>query len=486
MSRYFSAELLRARGSAMLWLPLLALPVVILNFLLSWGVDGRRGIDSVLSWQGFFLTGLAAPVAALFAGVAEEREKRARYGATRWRPISHRRQRAARLGVVLLSLFAFHLVMFSLAWVFTWRWGFSGSWRVLLLGLAAYIGAVGIAGLAAGLARVTNLVVTVATFLVWQLVGINSSVVEGEMWWAWPMVWPIRLVLPVMEVHQNLLPLEAGAPLWETNLWLVGCLCVLLAVVGAAVAVATPEDIRISFRLDRRYTGKVLVKPGDSRRRAVVTRAAAGRPRPFTAMTRVSLGAPLVACLALSCAAMLYLALVYPPATLHGFFTFAVLPLGAGLLALLVWHRVSQAWSLMRIHYPGCERVVLIWSLAVVVLVSCTAGVLGLVAGGGLAEETRRTLLAVLVGYLLVLVSYQLVVRWGAAVSIAGVLLIALYSVLVGGDVLADTPLWVVGVGAWPNVAHSGARFGIASVIGSMAVVFLHVSTSRLLVRRTH
>lgn len=486
MSRYFSAELLRARGSAMLWLPLLALPIPILNFFLIWGVDGRRGIDSVLSWQGFFLTGLAAPVAALFAAVVEEREKRARFGATRWRSISHRRQRAARLGVVLLSVFAFHLVMFSLVWLFTWGGGFSGSGRVLQLGLLAYIGAVGIAGLAAGLARVTNLVVTVAAFLVWQLVGTTSSVVEGEMWWAWPMAWPVRLVLPVMGVHQNLLPLEAGAPLWETNLWLAGGLCILLAVVGAAVAVATPEDIRISVPWGRARVAAVLVKPGDGRRRAVVTRAAAGRRRPFMAMTRVSLGAPLVACLVLSCAAMSYLAFVYPPATLHGFFTFGVLPLGAGLLALLVWHRVSQAWSLMRIHYPGCERVVLIWSLAVVGVVSCTAGMLGLITGGGLAEEIRRTLLAVLVGYLLVLVSYQLVVRWGAAVSIAGVLLIALYSILVGGDVLADTPLWGVAVGAWPNVAHSGARFAIASVVGSMAVVFLHVSTSRLLARQTN
>lgn len=242
-TKYISAEIIRARGTALQWLPLLAIPLVLVTSSLAIAVDNHEDATGMLMWQAIYLTGLAAPLAGLFASVAEAREKSARYGGTLWLPLDVKRQRAARAFVTFLSLAAFHILNFGGTWLLAFLLGRAGSERILVLGVYALLGAAGITGLAAAVARMSNVVVTLVVFFVWQLIGTIKQVVEGDWWWVWPMAWPVRLVLPVLKVHQNSVPLEPESPLNNEQPWLALGLCLVLAVFGAVAALFTPEQV---------------------------------------------------------------------------------------------------------------------------------------------------------------------------------------------------------------------------------------------------
>lgn len=50
--------------------------------------------------------------------------------------------------------------------------------------------------------------------------------------------------------------------------------------------------------------------------------------------------------------------------------------------------------------------------------------------------------------------------------ALAATIVWTVFSVTIGGDVLASTPLWVLAVPAWPEVADTTVRFGIAFITG--------------------
>lgn len=477
VGRYLSAEFIRTRGSALQWLPLLALPLVAMTFLLSLAVNPSVDATGVLMWQAMYATGLAAPLAALFGAVAESREKKARHGGTQWRGVSEHRQRLARIIAVLCSLAAFHLLNFGATWLLVVPR--EGSAQVLLLGVFAFIGAIGIAGLGAALARVSNLVVAVGTFFVWQIVGTLRPVVEGGAWWAWPNAWPLRLVLPVMGVHQNAVPLEPGAPLTSETPWPALGLCVILAIAGLAASLVVPDRVSVPRRV--RSGGGAGVVVSGSFSPATVARSNTGHPRALTAMSMAALTPALVGCTALTFIAMGLVSLVYPPSYLHGFFVFAILPIGAGLLPVLVWPKIAGAWALMRTEHQKCARVHLSWLLLYVVVVCVVAFLLGLADGGVLIDESRRLFLSILSGYVVVLGALLVLLRFGFAASLAVTVIVAIVSVTLGGDVLANTPLWVLAFPAWAETARSASRVLIALFIGGVLAGLLHWRAGRVL-----
>lgn len=66
--RYLSAELLRCRGSALQWLPLLALPLVVMTVFFSAFASSAEDATGVLGWQSMFITGMYAPLIAVLLG----------------------------------------------------------------------------------------------------------------------------------------------------------------------------------------------------------------------------------------------------------------------------------------------------------------------------------------------------------------------------------------------------------------------------------
>lgn len=485
MNGYLSSEVMRARNSTLQWLPLIAMPFLALILIMQVSVDPRANVEAILNWQAIYLTGLAAPVAALFAASAESREKQARFGGTLWRDTSAQRQRAARLIVVLLSLFAFHLLNYGGAWAFAAMMGRIGSGRLLYLGMLAFIGVVGIAGLASALARLTNLIVPVIVFLLWQMVGVFRNVVEGDFWWAWPMAWPVRLILPVAGIHQNAVALEPDSPLRAEKPWLALGLCALLALIGIGAALLTPEQ---TLQVKKRFKERAVPRPAVALRSygsaaAVALRSDARRPRPYAAITPAVMNAALLGCTAFALLVMVVAAMFYPVTILHGLFTYAVLPIGAGLMPVIIWPRLQKVWPLMLTEYANSARVVLTWMLAYLALVASIAAGLGLLAGGTFADEGRRFVLFAIVGGIVILISTQLVLRTGAATAISAVLFMVILSVLVGGDVLAQTMLWVFAFPAWPESATTPLRLTIAGILGTVMLLVLWMRTQRLLER---
>ncbi len=151
--RYLSAELLRCRGSALQWLPLLALPLVVMTVFFSAFASSAEDATGVLGWQSMFITGMYAPLIALFAGVPERREVLSRGGGTLWRRLHPRYEHASRFLFVVVSLAVFHLLNFGLSWAAVAAQGRADHQLLLIAGAYSFLGAIGIAGLATAAAR---------------------------------------------------------------------------------------------------------------------------------------------------------------------------------------------------------------------------------------------------------------------------------------------------------------------------------------------
>ena len=101
---YLRAEFIRSRGSALQWLPLIGLPLALMTVAFSQAAATGETAHAALGWQAMFVTGMAAPLTALFGAAPELREKAARGGGIDWRPCSPAHLRLARLAGVWTAL----------------------------------------------------------------------------------------------------------------------------------------------------------------------------------------------------------------------------------------------------------------------------------------------------------------------------------------------------------------------------------------------
>ncbi|WP_448852981.1 hypothetical protein [Corynebacterium frankenforstense] len=505
---HLRAELIRARGSALARLPLLGLLLGALTALFG-PLSAPPGADAatVLNWQGLYLTGMAAPLVGLFAAVAESRERTARAGGTAWRPVPVRRQRAARLVVVWLAVAAFHVLNFGVTFLAAVLFGMARAWLVAAVGAAALLGALGVAGLAAALARRRGTVAVLVAGVVWQILG---AAVAAPWWWALPPTWPLRLVLPLLGVQFNLLPLEPGSPLAAQTPWWPAALCGLLAVFGAAAAVTVPPRGRRPRRpiadVPPAPTGAV---PTTARRGA----GAEGAPDSFgvgsgarhaprrpalsaagsalaalRATARVAATPAVLVAVGLSVLALAVTAAVYDASYVRGLFIFAVLPLGAGVLPVLVWPALAGAWPLARVENPRVPGALVAWIFLVVAGMCVVAALAVVFAGVGegaglsaagvdtaaavqvitataFAALVRWAAVACLSGCVLAAVALALTVRLGTAWAVAAAVVWTVVSATLGGDVLAQTPLWLPALPSWAQTADTAARLTTAAAL---------------------
>lgn len=458
--RELRAEWIRAKGSVLWWLAGggLVLSVVLSALSLVGNIDDAT---DMLNWQALLVTGMLAPIAALYAGLVEQREKQSRSGGTLWRPASRNATRAARLLVVWAALGVFFLFDFGATWALAALFGLDHASRVLLIGLFTWVGSLGVAGLAAGISRRYGLLAALLGSLVWQF-GLGF-LAERDWWWFNPGAWPMRLVVPAMGLHINATPLEPDSPLLNESPWPAFALCVLLAVVGMACAVAVSPRTT-PFRLRRRTVHAMTAPVADDPALPAVNRpVAAPRLAALSGIHRAALNPVVIACVIVSALVMLF-ALRYDPSVRAGLFTYAILPVGAGLLPVLVWPQLRPAWSLMQIEHPRVRGALLGWLLIVVVLVALIATAFG---GSMPIDSARRFLLAVLIGGAMAFISLAVTVRWGVGWALALTLVVTIFSATIGGDVLADSALWIIAPTAWPETATSPMRFLIALVVGA-------------------
>ncbi|WP_075663179.1 hypothetical protein [Corynebacterium frankenforstense] len=522
--RYLRAELIRARGSALARLPLLGLLLGAITAFFG-PLSAPPGADAatVLNWQGLYLTGMAAPLVGLFAAVAESRERTARAGGTAWRSVSVHRQRAARLAVVWLAVAAFHVLNFGVTFLAAALLGMARAWLVAAVGAAALLGALGVAGLAAALARRRGTVAVLVAGVIWQAAGIA---VAAPWWWALPPTWPLRLVLPLLGVQFNLLPLEPGSPLAAQTPWWPAALCCLLVLLGAAAAVLVPPRERrprpiadappgsagavppaVRRGADFRDAGTVAERPADAfvhgesghpgpgsepgARHAPGVAPAAQEPmvqvvpRPalsaagsaaaaLRATARVAATPAVLVAVGLSVLALAATAAVYDASYVRGLFVFAVLPLGAGVLPVLVWPALAGAWPLARVENPRVPVALVAWIFLVVAGMCLVAAVAVAAAGVGEGVDpaaagaalVRWAAVACLSGCVLAAVALALTVRLGTAWAVAAAVVWTVVSATLGGDVLAQTVLWLPALPSWAQTADIAARFIAVAALG--------------------
>lgn len=449
-----TAEFRKARGSVLQYLPLLALPFVALTTFLALYTNPAAGGMTVLWWQALFITGLFAPLTALFAAVPERRE-----ADLWWRARDTRRQHVGRLLTVWFSLAAFHAINFGGAALALLTTGQPQLPRLLWAGVLSLFGTCALAGLFTAVARRINLVVSLLIGAAWQVLAIAGA----EKTWLLPPAWPMRLLLPVIGVHPNSVPLEPGDELYDAPLNSPFLLCLALLAVGILAAVCTRPP-RATSRVQRVWLPALPARS------------------PLGAMNLACLNPGVTFCVLASVALLGATALIYPASYVHGLYTFALLPMGAMILPALVWPPMRCAWAEMTVAHRGSARLLLQWFAVVIVALSLAAALCGLVSGGMPADEARRLLLSILVGLVLCFIGLLCTLLWGPAVTIAVAVMLTIVSLTVGGDVLADTPLWVLAFPAWPETAATTPRVVLALIVSALlAGVLGHLAHRQLL-----
>lgn len=476
------AEFIRLKSSALQWFPLIGLFIGLLSSTFSLWSSGAHDASGILSWQAMYITGIAAPILALLAGLAETREKKARYGGTHLRPVSPLKTRAARLLVLIVISAVFHLLNFGVAWLYAMIDQRAGAGTILSAGVLAWIGSIATIAVFSIVARATGLISALLVAVVYQVAGTLTA--EASWWWAFPPAWPIRLLLPTLGIHANAVPLESGHPLVSESPVAGLILGLTFAAVTAGLAVAFGGHQGVwRWTSPRRRAGgdpkpSLTEHPatGLSHQPVVhVRRVNSARENQSLINVLAAVNRPLsrtaVIPLAIAAVVVLYaVALIYPPSYVSGLYTFAILPLGAGLVPVVTWSALSGAWLLAVTENHRIRGVYLAWQAILLMLLAVGAGGAHLLAGGGLTQTVRMVGLWALTGIFLTLVSTALRIRFGSGAAIAATVLWTVVSATLGGDVLAETVLWLVAVPSWPETADTTDRIAIAMVLQGLLI----------------
>lgn len=455
-----SAELVRSRHTASARLPLLGVAICLIQGVAGFGATQRfTDWQQLLYWQGIYVTGLLVPLSALLIGLAVAREQRAREGGTGWRPLSPRTVLVARFVVLAGQLLGFNLAIMlptlGFGWVRGWFPGPVG--RLTGLALALWASSLGAAALAYAVARRWGLFAALGVALGWQIAGTICA--ESPTWWVQPWTWSVRPALPLLGIHANATPLDPGSHLGQISPWPAVGLSVLLAVL---VLVALAYAPRLPA-LPRRASATPAATAATASRPTTVRRV---RPAPvlaFAGALRRTAIAPLV----IATVALLGLvAAVWNASYVRGLFGYAILPLGCSLLACLVWQTHQGSWRILRTRAGVRDLCVSIMITCVGALTVVVVVAVALVTIRGGRFPVAYAAVGWFLGVGLVAVNLWLATRFGTAAALGASLVGWVLSLIFGGT-LSDTPLWVVGVLAWPMSAEAPHRVLIA-IVGSL------------------
>ena len=179
--------------------------------------------------------------------------------------------------------------------------------------------------------------------------------------------------------------------------------------------------------------------------------------------------------------ALAVIALTYPADYVHGFFVFALLPVGAGVLPCIVWPLLEAAWPLSYSESRHSPNALLIWIFGAIVFVCTAASLASICAGTSAPAVLGRLPLAVGVGFSIAVISLCIVVRFGIISALALTIMGTIVSATLGGDVLAKTYLWLIAFSAWPINANTPARYAVAAFLTLLIAAVGSWTAKRLL-----
>lgn len=486
----WSAEVQRWHRSAAALVPLFGFAVALMQAVVGLASQRTQGWQGVLGWNTLWTTGLAQPAAAVVLVAAQRREQRARGGGTWWRPVTSLTAGLARLlccAVMVVIMNAMVLLPTIPAGLLQVG-GPAPVTRILAgVGLVT-LGAVSLFGVYDLIASRFGILIVLIVAVCWQVTGVLTA--ERPHWWLIPPAWPIRATLPILGVHANGVALEQASPVRTES-----PVPALLLIVAVAVVVTL---VFVVFRIRADDTGSVAAGPatgrgmskpgteptGTSAQSPVMLRQSLphtvpGVPRPTAAAeepmaglgrppTNLKPSAPVRAQLRvqlpsviswLAIAAVIFQLAVWATwrsvSYSTGAFELVVLPVGVTILAIVGWQLSADAWRAVCTRGVGFARLTVaqLSALAAVLLaVSMLSGLIEIGAGTAPGRAGRGLILALTVGWMLLVLSYWLAVRlsYGVALGVLGLGLIA--SLVLGSGETAQR-LWLFGPWIWVHTA---------------------------------
>lgn len=468
------AEEIRTRGSAASYLPVIG---IVIAGISAAGIiitpDSQE--RAALLWQTLYVTGMATPLMTLLAGLTTSREQAAREGGTAWRAVNPRKVILARFLVLAALSGIFHAIAFwTVIPVLLLAGAPTDVPGILWAGLACWIATLGVLAVAFLASERWGIIPVFLAAWVWQLIGTLTA--ESALWPAIPPAWAVRAMLPILGAHQNAVPLSPDDPLAHESPALALALCVALAVAALSIRVFARSGTRSESRADNRPIGRRNTRPGVL---GAVTVAMRSRPvLPLCA-----------AAIALSIAT----AVVYPNGYLLGLHTYAVLPLGACITAALTWQTLSPGWRILVLRRSSIYSAVQTWLLLCVTSVSIIVTLLTLantVLRDGadpsvIVPVIRAGTLWLILGAAGILGALWVIVRYGIGWALGASAVLIIVSATLGGDVLANTWLWILGPIAWPLSADTPTRFTIAVIVSISAAIGAWMLSNRSLRQAT-
>lgn len=488
--RALAAEAVRAKGSASTRFAAAGLVLSTLQGLGWWFVATQQLTrwTQLLGWQALYATALHAPLTALLTALTVERERRAREGGTLWRPLTQPARYAARATVVAGQLLGLNLALTAPMLLFGWAHGLHDApvERILALGLVLWLCSLLPAALSLTLARYTGLYISVGLALAWQVAGTLGS--ESSAWSWQPWTWQVRAILPLLGIHANGLALEPDSPIWSVNPVPPTLMSLALA---AAIALCTaliparPEPARhIRRRAAVGFAAPVASTPAAVLHADLILAPLhRGRPRPVSAMIlslRHTAVPPLV--IATVCS-IVVVGTVWNDAYVRGLAAWLIMPLGTCLLACLVWATQQPAWRavVLRATTRRLGGILLALSLAALTVVVAVILLTAQLRGG--TDTSRFAFLLWIVGSAWLTLNLWLGTRYGAASAITTTLITLVISIVFAGNTLADSPLWIIGILAWPTTANTVPRTAITVAVSTLLLVTASVRWAKALRR---
>lgn len=465
------AELIRTRNSALQWFPLVGLLIGVISSTFSFWSSGADDASGVLSWQAMFVTGMAAPLLALLGGLSEDRERSARNGGVDLRFVSMQGTRAARLIVLILISALLHCLNFGTAWMLSVLAGRDGAGLLLEAGLLSFIANISTVAIFALIARFIPLIAVLLLAMIYQLIGTLTA--ENTLWMFIPPSWSVRVMLPVLGIHANAVPIEPGNTLLEESLVLALVLCTIFGAIACYLVIIVsprrPKAIK-NRRSDNNSNsdgdteleqlGKTLTDSTLDAETNLRTEASAWQSLLAVNVALLKSSATYLSVFAVIL--LLVVGYVYDSDYVTGLYTYFLLPVGAGFLPVLTWRAVSTAWALSVTENAKLRTAFLAWHFLLILIISVAAVGACIFTTSLTGDVLRMLLLWGTTGTILTFLSAIICIRFGSGAAIAWTIFVTVLAATLGGDVLAETALWIVALPAWPVIANTQIRFWIA------------------------
>ncbi len=496
-ARPLAAESVKLRRGSLPRLPLFGLFAALLEGLLF--VTSPYAVHSwkmLSAWHVVWVTFLSPLALALLAGLAAQYEARARWGGTRWRPVTPLALVSAQFaGLAVLALVMdLFVVLGSLPFGMAAR--LPGSVPLghgLVLAAVLWGTSLPLLALSQLVAARWGLIPTIVTGLIGAILGVLPA--EGGAWALVPWAWPVRATLPLLGTHANGTPLEPDSPLWHISPWplllLALALTPLLVWLASRVAVAEHGSLR------RRQAKRALAQ--EARLGAfhhTVTFAPATQHGGVMARTlrryRASTLAaelvkqrhsavPWLAALSPVLIVAIVAALKYPAADALQGWALLVVPFVAALLPVRAWLWERDAWrTLCARPIPPARmylaKLALLWLW---VAFSATLLCIGLgILGAPLVALAQFCLLNIGVALLLLALHLFLAVRVGVGVTLGVGAFGTLLALLLGGTGLGAA-LWPFVPWTWGWVAYTSDQVLVYTAVAFLLGVIIALTGAR-------